>query len=73
MLKSFKLPVFNISLISEIIELRLMKIKIGILEYLIIIDGVFRILKGSFLWNDIIMAIKIGIENLNSLYKVGVK
>ncbi|AGS66596.1 hypothetical protein L144_02915 [Borreliella burgdorferi CA382] len=40
---------FNISLISEVVELRVMKIKIGILEYLIIIDGFFRILKGSFL------------------------
>nr|WP_173390425.1 hypothetical protein [Borreliella garinii] len=73
LLKSFKFPVFNISLIIEIVELRAMKIKIGILEYLIIIDGFFMILKGSFLWNDIIMAIKMGIENLNSLYKVGVK
>lgn len=34
---------------SEVVELRVMKIKIGILEYLIIIDGFFRILKGSFL------------------------
>lgn len=30
LLKSFKFPVFNISLIIEIVELRAMKIKIGI-------------------------------------------